>query len=209
MSALYRERIEWCDIWVKDAERKKAKRALFVGDSITRGYYALVEKELDGALSCARCCTSRFLSDPVFFKELDLVLSQYEFDVVHLNNGLHGWDYREKEFEQGLEPFVEFVQEKAPKAKVALATCTPIWDTAALDRPDKRNKRVLVRNASIRKVAKRMAVPVDDLHAVVTARPDCVCGDGVHFLDSGNRRLAAAVAGFVRSLISGKRIIKK
>ena len=70
-----RERIEWCDIWITDAEKEGVPRVLLIGDSITRGYYGEVEKLLAGRAHCARLTTSRCVSDPVFFDELSLVLS--------------------------------------------------------------------------------------------------------------------------------------
>ncbi|MHB8974904.1 MAG: hypothetical protein ACYC4N_31125, partial [Pirellulaceae bacterium] len=39
-----RERIEWADIWVTDADKNDLPRVLLIGDSITRGYFDGVEK---------------------------------------------------------------------------------------------------------------------------------------------------------------------
>ena len=36
-----RERIEWADIWVTDADKDDLPRVLLIGDSITRGYFGL------------------------------------------------------------------------------------------------------------------------------------------------------------------------
>ena len=43
-----RERIEWADIWVTDADKSDLPRVLLIGDSITRGYFDGVEKPLAG-----------------------------------------------------------------------------------------------------------------------------------------------------------------
>ena len=43
-----RERIEWADIWVTDADKDDLPRVLLVGDSITRGYFGEVEEHLAG-----------------------------------------------------------------------------------------------------------------------------------------------------------------
>ena len=43
-----RERIEWADIWVTDADKNDLPRVLLIGDSITRGYFDGVEKQLAG-----------------------------------------------------------------------------------------------------------------------------------------------------------------
>jgi hypothetical protein len=49
-----RERIEWTDIWVTDADKDDLPRVLLIGDSITRGYFGEVEKQLAGTAYCAR-----------------------------------------------------------------------------------------------------------------------------------------------------------
>jgi hypothetical protein len=43
-----RERFEWADIWVTDADKSDLPRVLLIGDSITRGYFDGVEKQLAG-----------------------------------------------------------------------------------------------------------------------------------------------------------------
>ena len=74
-----RERIEWIDIWVTDADKDDLPRVLFVGDSITRGYFGGVEKHLAGKAYCARLTTSKCVSDPTFNDDLLLLLKQYKY----------------------------------------------------------------------------------------------------------------------------------
>ncbi len=69
-----RERIEWIDIWVTDADKDDLPRVLLVGDSITRGYFGAVEKYLAGKAYCARLTTSKCVSDPTFNDDLKLML---------------------------------------------------------------------------------------------------------------------------------------
>lgn len=59
-----RERIEWVEIGVTDADKDDLPRVLFVGDSITIGYFGGVEKQLAGKAYCARLTTSKRVSDP-------------------------------------------------------------------------------------------------------------------------------------------------
>lgn len=93
-----RERIEWIDIWVTDADKDEIPRVLLVGDSITRGYFGGVEKQLAGKAYCARQTTSKCVSDPTFNDDLLLLLKQYKFSAIHFNNGLHGWGYSEEQY---------------------------------------------------------------------------------------------------------------
>ena len=46
--------------------------------------------------ACARVTSSKCVADSTFAGELALVLDDYEFAVIHFNNGLHGWDYSEE-----------------------------------------------------------------------------------------------------------------
>ena len=80
-----RERIEWADIWVTDADKIDLPRVLLVGDSITRGYFDGVEKQLAGKAYCARLTTSKCVADPSFLDEVQLLLKQYRFAVIHFN----------------------------------------------------------------------------------------------------------------------------
>src|SRR5205823_13966390 len=101
-----RESIEWCDIWISHANETNLPRVLLIGDSITRGYYPEVEKRLAGKAFVARLCTSRFAADPVLLKEIALVLEETKFDVIHFNNGMHGWQHSEAEYRKAFPQFV-------------------------------------------------------------------------------------------------------
>ena len=46
-----REAIEWCNIWIPDANETKLPRVLLIGDSITGGYGPEVEEALKGKAS--------------------------------------------------------------------------------------------------------------------------------------------------------------
>ena len=70
-----RERIEWMDIWVTDADKNDLPRVLLVGDSITRGYFGGVEKQLQGKAYCARLHFSPSYSS-LFTNKLHLVLAR-------------------------------------------------------------------------------------------------------------------------------------
>ena len=49
-----REAIEWCSIWIPDANESKLPRVLLIGDSITGGYGPKVADALKGKASVAR-----------------------------------------------------------------------------------------------------------------------------------------------------------
>ena len=190
-ATLHRERIEWADIWFTDAEKDALPRVLLVGDSITRGYFDGVEKELAGKAYCGQLCTSRSVCDPVFFQELKMILSEYKFSVVHFNNGLHGWDYTEDEYRAGFQKLVETLKAEAPGAKLICATTTPVQEKGGMK---DHATRVPARNQAATEICTRAAIPLDDLFTLVTGKTDWYSGDGVHFNDAGRAAEAKQVA---------------
>ena len=189
-----RERIEWADIWVTDADKDDLPRVLLIGDSITRGYFAGVEKHLAGKAYCARLTTSKCVSDPSFLDEVQLLLKQYKFAVIHFNNGLHGWGYTEEQYRAGLVNLMETFDKHASNAKLIWATTTPVRERDDLSRVSQRTERVKARNRIAAEIVKERGIPADDLYGLVKQQPDWYSGDGVHFNGKGKEAQAAAVA---------------
>ena len=189
-----RERIEWIDIWVTDADKDDLPRVLLVGDSITRGYFGTVEKHLEGKAYCARLTTSKCVSDPTFTDDLQLLLKQYKFSVIHFNNGLHGWGYTEDQYRDGMLKTVVAVKEHAGDAKLIWATTTPVRETTDLEAFAERTDRVKVRNELASGIMAEQQVPADDLFELVKDHAEWTSGDGVHFNGQGNEALAKQVA---------------
>ena len=52
--------------------------------------------------------------------------NECRFDVVHFNNGLHGWGYNEEEYQKHFPELVATIRKHAPKAKLTWATTTPV-----------------------------------------------------------------------------------
>ncbi|MCA9137992.1 MAG: SGNH/GDSL hydrolase family protein [Planctomycetales bacterium] len=192
-----RERIEWIDIWVTDADKADRPRVLLVGDSITRGYFGAVEKHLAGKAYCARLTTSKCVSDPTFNDDLKLMLKQYKFSVIHFNNGLHGWGYTEEQYRDGLVKTMFVVKEHADDAKFIWATTTPVREKSDLETFTERTDRVKVRNRLASEIMTEQRIPTDDLFELVEDHAEWTSGDGVHFNGRGNDALANKVAASI------------
>ena len=130
------ESIEWCDIWISHANETNLPRVLLIGDSITRAYYPDVEKNLDGKAYVGRLASSAFISDPALLAQIEMVLSQYQFDVIHFNNGMHGWQHSEKEYAQAFPKYLKTIQKCRTGAKLIWANTTPLKVSPNLP-PDK------------------------------------------------------------------------
>jgi hypothetical protein len=182
---LVRERIEWCDIWITNADRETLPRVLMIGDSITRGYFGGVEKALAGKANCARLTTSRCVCDPVFFAELKLVLPQYPWAVIHFNNGLHGFGYSESQYRRAFARLMRALEQHAPNARLVWATTTAVRDRDDLSRLSPTTERVRQRNHIAAEFVTEAGLPVDNLFRLVVDRPEFYAGDGVHFNAEG------------------------
>lgn len=200
-----RERIEWIDIWVTDADKDELPRVLLVGDSIARGYFGGVEKQLAGKAYCARLTTSKCVSDSTFDDDLRLLLKQYRFSVIHINNGLHGWGYSEEQYRDGLARTLETLSEHGQGAKIMWATTTPVREKSDLKVFADRTDRVRKRNMIAAELIKGRGVVTNDLLSFVESHPEWASTDGVHFNGQGNEALAAQVAERVLPFLSSAR----
>jgi lysophospholipase L1-like esterase len=196
-----RERIEWADIWVTNANKDDLPRVLLIGDSITRGYFGEVEKHLAGKAYCARLTTSKCVSDPSFADEVQLLLKHYKFAVIHFNNGLHGWGYTEPQYRDGLVKTVNAIEKQAEKAKLIWATTTPVRQGNDLKKFGERTERVKVRNRLAAEIMKERGIPTNDLFRLVEEHADWHSGDGVHFNAKGKAAQSKQVAESVAKLL--------
>ena len=198
-----REYIEWCDIWISHANETNLPRVLLIGDSITRDYYPEVEKHLAGKAYVARLCTSRFLTDPVLAKEIVLVLEGTKFDIIHFNNGMHGWQHSEQEYRKAFPKFLATIRKYAPDAKLVCATTTPLKESKTLppgNQTESSDERIAARNAIALEAIEGKGIAVDDLNALVCGHPE-YHSDNVHFNGDGVKVQAAQVAQQVEKLL--------
>ncbi|MBI4893114.1 MAG: SGNH/GDSL hydrolase family protein [Acidobacteria bacterium] len=188
-----RENIEWLDVWIPNTNDHALPRVLLIGDSITRGYGPIVEKQLKDKAYVARLATSKSLGDPALLEQVALVLREHTFDVVHFNNGMHGNGYTEAAYAAALPELLAALRKQAPRAKLILATTTDVREKNNPEKVDPKTARMIERNRLVAEFAARERIPVDDLFAVIKDRPEMHVPDGVHFNQEGYATLAAQV----------------
>jgi pimeloyl-ACP methyl ester carboxylesterase len=196
---LLRERIEWCDIWITNADRNDLPRVLLIGDSITRGYFGEVEKALEGKANCARLTTSRCICDPVFFDELLMMLRQYRFAVIHFNNGLHGMGYTQDQYRQGFAKLMAALQEHGQGARLIWTATTPVRKRGALSELDGATEIVKERNRIAADFVTQAGLPTNNLFDLGIAHPEYYSDDGVHYNAEGRAAQAKQVVESIRS----------
>src|ERR1700677_345914 len=196
-----KESIEWCDIWISHANETNLPRVLLIGDSITRAYYPQVEKHLTGRAYVGRLTSSAFISDPALLMQIKMVLSQYKFDVIHFNNGMHGWQHSEKEYEEAFPEYLKTIREGAPNAKLIWANTTPLKVSSALSEnfTVATDDRIAQRNTIAAKFVQAQGIPVEDLNTPMQGHPEYHDGN-VHFNSRGIAVQADLVAADVEKL---------
>jgi lysophospholipase L1-like esterase len=192
-----RENIEWLDVWVPGNSVKDQPRVLLIGDSITRGYYKTVEDKLKGKAVVCRLTTSKSLGDPALLDEVKLVLGQARFDVIHSNNGMHGWGYTEEEYAKAVPDLVAAIRKGAPGAKLVWANTTPVRVAGKVEQLDPKTDRVKARNKAAAEVMNKEKIPTNDLFALVADKPELFSNDGVHLNAKGSAAMGEQVASHV------------
>jgi hypothetical protein len=195
-----REFIEWCDIWISHANETNLPRVLLIGDSITRDYYPKVEKHLEGKAYVARLATSRFASDPVLLGEIALVLDNTKFDIIHFNNGMHGWQHSEAEYREAFPKILETIRAHAPNAKLVWATTTTLKESKPNSATEASDERIAARNSIGLESIHGQNIVIDDLNALVRGHPE-YHSDNVHFNAEGIRIEADQVAAKIEPLL--------
>jgi hypothetical protein len=201
---IVREDIEWLDIWMPDTNVHDLPRVLLIGDSITRAYNKPVEARLKGKAYVSRIATSKSLGDPVLLEEVALVLKQQKFDVIHFNNGMHGFDYTEEEYAAAWPRLLARSRRHQPNAKLIWATTTDVRVNGELNQVAPRTDRVMRRNALTVALAGKQNIPIDDLFTLVKDHPEYHVADGVHFNPQGVDVQAAQVAASIEKLLPAK-----
>ena len=152
-----RENIEWTITYAFNARDNVSPRLLLIGDSICHGYHGKVREKLAERANITYWATSKCVTDPDYFRELDFILDGAEYDLISFNNGLHSLTTDRAEWQNTYRAAVEFISAKKPDALLTLTLCTPLSDP-------KRNAVVDELNAYIRLLAEEKNLPVLDLN---------------------------------------------
>jgi lysophospholipase L1-like esterase len=168
---------------------------LLVGDSITRAYYKPTAEQLKAKANVYYFATSASVGD----ERLAPQLAEYfrmigvRFDVVHFNNGMHGWGYTEDEYRKYFPEMVTAVRMGAPGGRLVWASTTPVRK----DTPGQSsNARIDARNAIASELIAKSGIAVDDQHALMMQHQD-LHSDDVHFTAEGSALQGAQVAASV------------
>ena len=195
-----RESTEWCEIKVPGVNAQDKPHVLLVGDSITKGYYDSVAKNLKGIAYCSKFVSSVCVSDPFFFKQLELMFDHYEYAVIHFNNGLHGFEFTEEEYRAGYGRALAFLLEKAPSAQIVLVLSTP---THPEEYRNFINPRIDERNRMVCELAEQNGLRVNNLHSLSENRPEDY-RDYAHFTPAAIALQGKQVGEIIKMALDGR-----
>lgn len=189
-----REGTEWTIIYWFNANQNKLPRILLVGDSICNGYQSFVKNELKNVAYTSFYATSKCFTDRSYIKELTHVLDEYEYSVIHFNNGLHSLETDRKEWETALRTVLKTLRDNAKGAKLVFATSTP------LKKPDMTEKAKEL-NVIAKRVMKEEGIPINDLFALMAPQDRALWSDTFHYHQAGRKMQAKQVAETIRKLL--------
>jgi lysophospholipase L1-like esterase len=190
-----REGTEWDVSYWYNANQSEHPRILLVGDSITKGYESLVRNELAGSAYVSFYATSKCVTDRSYLKALSYILDEYDYAVVHFNNGLHSLGTDPADWEKGLRDALALIREKEPEAKIIWGSSTPLKD------PDRTQKAVAL-NEVAAKVCQELGIPTDDLFGLMDPLDrEKNWSDTYHFHGPAKQMQAKQVAGTIRQAL--------
>ncbi len=192
------ENNDWSEIWIYNANQLGKPRVLLVGDSITGGYFDIVDEQLSSDVFLGRYTTSKFISNPDFHAELKIILNRYRFKVIHINNGLHGWDYSQDDYRRGLEELLDMLGRYAPESTVIWGQTTPVRNQIDLNYLDELNRQVIQRNQIAQEIMEKNNVVINDLYQLMIEHPEYYRDDGLHFNQQGQELQGKAVSEIIK-----------
>ncbi len=197
-----REKTEWSQFYWFDTDQQTLPRILLVGDSIVVGSRQYVADCLQGTAVTAAYSTSKIVGDPAIYRELSLALSDYNIDLIYLNNGLHGLGCTDDFYRSGLADLIAVLKQSS-KAKLAWRSSTPV---SVKDQPDTLNPVynpvVIRRNKIAAEIMAQNNIPVNDLYQAIVNHPELRSNDGYHYSPEGYQFIAKHTAKFIGNLLS-------
>lgn len=172
---------------------------LLLGDSITRNYFSQVTKDLEGIANVYLMASSTSVGDPRLASQIAefSAMEHVPFRVVHFNNGMHGWNYTEAEFESGFPAFLRAIHVLPGRGKLIWATITPIKLEATIGAT---NPRIEERNRVAKVFVEAEKIPIDDQHALMTHHAD-LYEDSVHFNKAGSAIMGDQAAALIKQAL--------
>ena len=187
--------------WTWNVKPKQADpglpNVLLQGDSLSRNYFPEVQRRLQGIANVYLVANSYSSGDPRLAKEIVLFAEaeHVRFQVVHFNNGMHGWGYTEAQYKAAFPNFLRTVRSLVHgNSALIWATTTPVQPQALNGAT---NLRIDSRNAIALSFIDAAHISIDDQHALMMQHRD-LYQDTVHFNNEGSKLMGDQTAAAIR-----------
>ncbi len=194
-----RESIEWIYTVCHKPGATNLPRVLLIGDSIANMYQEYVSAELSGMAYVSTYTTAKCMTDRSYLKELKLMLSENDYALIQLNNGLHSFGSDFKAWETTLKEVIKLIREEEKGAVIIWASITP----AAFEDNTRLVKEF---NAIAAGVMKENNIPINDLFALMDPLDrKQYWTDNLHHSVEGRKLAAKQVAAVIRANLDVKK----
>lgn len=157
-----REDIEWSVNYSYNTLDTKSPRVMLIGDSICNAYNYAVRDKLADKANVSFWASSKCVTDPDYFRELEFMLDAREYALVTFNNGLHSLTTDLAEWEEAYRAAVRFILDKLPDTTLCIVLSTALND-------DELTKRSYELNQIALRIADEFRLPVIDLFTPTNA----------------------------------------
>ena len=188
-----RENIEWTITYHYNATDSVNPRVLLIGDSISHQYHVKVRNRLATCANISNWASSKCVTDPDYFRELEFYLDTCDCQMICFNNGAHSIASDLAEYAYAYERTVAMIRAKLPEVKLSLVLTTP-------QNPD--DPKIAELNAVALRVAQRYDLAVVDLYSAMRELDAADSfTDKFHFKSSAIDLQADIVAEHVRKAL--------
>jgi lysophospholipase L1-like esterase len=190
------EEIEWTWEVRPPHPDPKLPNVLLLGDSLSRNYFPEATKDLAGTANVYLMASSTSVGDPRLPRQIRefAKMENVPFRIVHFNNGMHGWDYTEAQYQAAFPEFLRTVRSLvATNSGLIWATITPVQPKAFNGAT---NGRIDARNAIAQTFIHAAHIPIDDQHALMRQHQN-LHQDTVHFNTAGSNLMGDQAAAAI------------
>ena len=157
-----REDIEWSINYSYNTLDTKNPRVMLIGDSICNAYHHAVRDRLSEKANVSYWASSKCVTDPDYFRELEFMLDAREYALITFNNGLHSLSTDMTEWVDAYRSAVRFILDKLPETTLCIVLSTALND-------DELTRRSYELNQIALRIADEFRLPVIDLFTPTNA----------------------------------------
>lgn len=195
-----KEDYEWLNIWCEDTNNDELPRVALIGDSITQNSYPIVKQELEGKAHIDYLATSYSIASSTYKRMVESFFNDSNYDIVYFNYGLHGYGVDIEEYESVYRQMLRLFLKKS---KVVIGLTTTVTNAEEVNEDGECWQPVIEsRNQKAVKLAEEFGLLIDDLYSIsAELGAEGKQSDGVHFNESGNRKIGQSKALSLKKLL--------